>query len=152
MPDTKPKEARVLVADDDPSILQLVRTIIKREGFDVDCAADGVEAIEFLEEHDYPVVLLDLMMPRMDGFEVIEWLKTHPPAKKPILLVITAYADQKFKQVDPEMVAGVLRKPFEVADIGNLVRLCLTGFEDEWSREPVAYADPFPDCDGDHTN
>ncbi len=150
MPDTKPKEARVLVADDDPSILQLVRTIIKREGFDVDCAADGVEAIEFLEEHDYPVVLLDLMMPRMDGFEVIEWLKTHPPAKKPILLVITAYADQKFKQVDPEMVAGVLRKPFEVADIGNLVRLCLTGFEDEWSREPVAYADPFPD--GDHTN
>ena len=152
MPDTKPKEARVLVADDDPSILQLVRTIIKREGFDVDCAADGVEAIEFLEEHDYPVVLLDLMMPRMDGFEVIEWLKTHPPAKKPILLVITAYADQKFKQVDPEMVAGVLRKPFEVADIGNLVRLCLTGFEDEWSREPVAYTDPFPDGDGDHTN
>ena len=152
MPDTKPKEARVLVADDDPSILQLVRTIIKREGFDVDCAADGVEAIEFLEEHDYPVVLLDLMMPRMDGFEVIEWLKTHPPAKKPILLVITAYADQKFKQVDPEMVAGVLRKPFEVADIGNLVRLCLTGFEDEWSREPTAYADPFPDGDGDHTN
>ncbi len=110
MADTKPKEARVLVADDDPSILQLVRTIVKREGFDVDCAADGVEAIEFLEEHDYPVILLDLMMPRMDGFEVIEWLKTHPPAKKPILLAITAYADQKFKQVDPEMVAGVLRK------------------------------------------
>ena len=152
MPDTKPKEARVLVADDDPSILQLVRTIIKREGFDVDCAADGVEAIEYLEEHDYPVILLDLMMPRMDGFEVIEWLKTHPPAKKPILLVITAYADQKFKQVDPEMVAGVLRKPFEVADIGNLVRLCLTGFEDEWSREPAAYDDPFPEGDGDHAN
>jgi CheY-like chemotaxis protein len=111
-----------------------------------------VEAIEFLQEYDYPVILLDLMMPRLDGFEVIEWLKTHPQAKKPILLVITAYADQKFKQVDPEMVAGVLRKPFEVADIGNLVRLCLTGFEDEWSREPAIYADPFPDGDGDHTN
>src|SRR5258708_6698138 len=143
MPDTKPKEARVLVADDDPSILQLVRTIIKREGFAVDCAAEGVEAMEFLEEHDYPVVLLDLMMPRMEGFEVMEWLKTHPPAKKPILLVITAYADQKFKQADPVVVAGALRKPFEVADIGNLVRLGLTGFEDERSLEPPACDDPF---------
>lgn len=142
MADTKLKEARILVADDDPSILQLVRTIVKREGFDVDCAADGVEAIEFLQEHNYPVILLDLMMPRVDGFGVIEWLKTHPPPSKPILLVITAYADQKFKQVDPELVAGVLRKPFEVADIGSLVRLCMAGFDDARRDKLAALEDP----------
>jgi CheY-like chemotaxis protein len=122
--------SRILAADDDASIRQLVCTIIRREHFEVDCAADGHEAIEFLRGHEYAVILLDLMMPRVDGFGVISWLRHNPPAIKPILLVVTAYADQKFKQVDPAIVAGVLRKPFEVADLGNLVRLCVEGFRE----------------------
>ena len=122
-------ETRVLVADDDPSIRQLVCTIVHRERLAVDCVADGVEAVEKLREHEYAVVMLDLMMPRMDGFGVIDWMKKHPARVKPVVLVVTAYADQKFKQVDPTLVAGVLRKPFEVAELGNLVRLCVTGFD-----------------------
>lgn len=123
-------EARVLVADDDHAIRQLVCTIIKREGLDVDCAADGAEAIEFLKRNEYAVVLIDLMMPRVDGFGVAEYLKEHPPACKPVVLVITAYADQKFKEIDPEVVTGVIRKPFEVADLGKTVRLCVDGYDD----------------------
>jgi CheY-like chemotaxis protein len=125
------QEPRVLVADDDHAIRQLVCTIVKRERLDVDCAADGAEAIEKLRNHDYSVILLDLMMPRVDGFGVIDYLRDHPPAYKPIVLVISAYADQSFKAVDPTIVAGVLRKPFEVADLGNIVRLCVTGFDQE---------------------
>jgi hypothetical protein len=49
---------------------------------------------------------------------------------KPVVLVITAYADQKFKEIDPAVVSGVLRKPFEVADLGKTVRLCVDGYED----------------------
>lgn len=120
-------EPRVLIADDDQSIRQLVRTIVRREDLEVDCAADGLEAIEQLSRREYAVILLDLMMPRLDGFGVIEYLRNHPPARKPVVLVISAYADQKFKEVDPEIVAGVLRKPFEVADLGNLVKLCVHG-------------------------
>ena len=122
---------RVLIADDDPSIRQLVCTIVRREGFASDCVVDGVEAVEKLKEHDYAVILLDLMMPRMDGFGVIEYMKNHPQRVKPVVLVVTAYADQKFKEVDPNVVGGVIRKPFEVADLGRLVRLCITGFDDE---------------------
>jgi len=129
------REQRVLVADDDRSIRQLVCTIVRREHFQVDCAADGVEAIEFLKQHEYAVILLDLMMPRVDGFGVIEHLRSHPPARKPIILVISAYADQKFRDVDPEVVAGVIRKPFEVADLGSLVRLCVHGYENEISYQ-----------------
>ncbi|HYH10528.1 MAG TPA: response regulator [Thermoanaerobaculia bacterium] len=121
--------ARVLIADDDHAIRQLVCTIVRREGLEVDCVADGQEAIEKLREHEYAVILLDLMMPRVDGFGVVAHLKAHMPEKKPVVLVITAYADQKFKEVDPAIVAGVLRKPFEVADLGNLVRLCVHGFD-----------------------
>jgi CheY-like chemotaxis protein len=126
---TSPNPARVLIADDDLAIRQLVCTIVRREGLEVDCVADGAEAIEKLQEHEYAVILLDLMMPRTDGFGVVEYLRTHPPSKKPVILVITAYADQKFKEVDPTIVAGVIRKPFEVADLGNLVRLCVHGFD-----------------------
>lgn len=125
-----PKQTRVLVADDDQAIRQLVCTIVKREGLEVDCAADGQEAIEMLRQHEYAVVLVDLMMPRVDGFGVIEYIRQHPTAYKPVVLVITAYADQKFKEVDPNVVTGVVRKPFEVADLGNLVRLCVYGYDE----------------------
>jgi two-component system chemotaxis response regulator CheY len=128
------RRPKVLVVDDDHSIRQLVCTIVQRERFMVDCAADGAEAIELLKTNEYSVILLDLMMPRVDGFGVIEYLKTHAHGPKPIVIVITAYADQKFKEVDPTIVAGVIRKPFEVADLGNLVRLCATGFQKEVSH------------------
>lgn len=133
--------ARVLVADDDFSIRQLVCTIVRREGLEVDCVADGAEAIEKMQEHEYAVILLDLMMPRVDGFGVIEYLRHHPPKIKPVVLVITAYADQKFKEVDPTIVAGVIRKPFEVADIGTLVRLCVHGFDSATRERIVAAGD-----------
>ena len=125
---------RVLVADDDPSIRQLLCTIIRRERFEVDCVADGAEAIAALKRHPYPVVLLDLMMPRVSGFDVIEYLKQNPLPVKPIVLVITAYADQRFKDVASTVVAGVLRKPFEVSEVGSLVRLCVKGVDVELSQ------------------
>lgn len=139
--DTGNHTPRVLVADDDQSIRQLVRTIVRRENIAVDSAIDGQDAIEKLQEKDYAVILLDLMMPRVDGFGVIEYLKAHPPKRKPVVLVITAYADQKFKDVDPEIVAGVLRKPFEVADLGNLVRLCIHGFDQARAEELLKAGD-----------
>jgi CheY-like chemotaxis protein len=143
MDESELKEPRVLVADDDPSIRQLVCTIVRREHFAVDCAADGAEAIEFLKRNDYALILLDLMMPRVDGFGVAQWLRENPPPIKPIVLVITAYADQKFKQVDPNIVAGVLRKPFEVAELGKLIRLCVAGFETELLAEHRSLATRF---------
>jgi len=126
--------SRVLVVDDDQSIRQLVCTIVRREHFEADCAADGQEAIGFLEQHDYAVVLLDLMMPRVDGFGVIDYLRRNPRDVKPIVLIVTAYADQKFKEVDPNVVAGVLRKPFEIAELGSIIRLCVDGFDTELAQ------------------
>jgi CheY-like chemotaxis protein len=142
---TQPHEQRqpqrVLVADDDQSIRQLVSTIVRRERLDVDSAADGSEAVEFLKKNDYAVVLLDLMMPRLDGFGVVEWMRTNPPLIKPIIIVITAYADQRFKEVDSELVSGVLRKPFDVAELGNLVRACVSGFTEEVAQKLVLSKD-----------
>jgi two-component system chemotaxis response regulator CheY len=132
MPKTNGKtQPRILIADDDASIRQLLSTIVRREKLTVDSAVDGEDAIQKLQEHDYSVILLDLMMPHVDGFGVIDYLRDHPQATKPVVLVITAYADQKFKRVDPDVVAGVIRKPFEVAELGGLVRLCAIGLDDQ---------------------
>jgi len=133
---------RILVADDDRAIRQLVTTIMRRERLEVDAAIDGAEAIEKLKEHDYAVILLDLMMPRVDGFGVIDYLVHHPKRIKPVVLVVTAYADQKFKQVNPDVVAGVLRKPFEVSDLGTLVSLCARGFDEELTQKLYMSNDP----------
>ena len=123
------------MADDDPTIRQLLCNIIRREQLEVDCVADGGAAIEKLKEGSYSVILLDLMMPRLDGFAVIDHLKKNPPDLKPVVLVISAYADQKFKQVDPTVVGGVIRKPFEIAEVGGIVRLCVEAFDDNAPRE-----------------
>jgi DNA-binding response OmpR family regulator len=132
---------RILVADDDHSIRQLLGTIIRREGFEVHTVTDGQEAIEKLQAHDYAVILLDLMMPRKDGFEVIEYLKTHHQRTKPVVLVISAYADQRFKRVDPDIVAGVIRKPFEIAELGSMIRLCVKGLDEAHSSRLYYSAD-----------
>jgi AmiR/NasT family two-component response regulator len=79
---------------------------------------------------------------------VIEHLRTHPPGIKPVVLVISAYADQKFKEVDPNIVSGVIRKPFEVADVGSIVRLCVTGYEEltrDLARDRESQGDRRPD-------
>ncbi|PYQ61692.1 MAG: hypothetical protein DMF58_03970 [Acidobacteria bacterium] len=119
----KVSRPRALVADDDPSIRQLLCTIVRRERFDVDSVADGAQAIEKLQQHEYDIILLDLMMPRVDGFDVIDYLKENPPTTKPVVLVITAYADQKFKEVDASVVAEVVPKPFEIAELARSLRV-----------------------------
>ncbi len=133
--------AKILVADDDQSIRQLLGTVIRREGFEVDLVADGAEAIEMLKTPDYAVILLDLMMPRLDGFEVVEYLKHHHPRIKPVVLLISAYADQRYKKVDPNVVAGVIRKPFEIAELGSMIRLCVRGLDEELSKKLYSSTD-----------
>jgi CheY-like chemotaxis protein len=142
---------RILVADDDLTIRQLVCTLIKRDGYFVDCVSDGQEAISKLEEHDYAVILLDLMMPRVDGFGVIDYLKAHPPRRKPLVLVITAYADQRFKEVDPAIVSGILRKPFEIAELGGIISLCIESYDENIADRNVSTRNLSPEI-GRHTH
>jgi CheY-like chemotaxis protein len=115
-------QQRVLVVDDDPAIRQLLSTLVRREGLEVDTAADGVEAADLLRQNDYAAVLLDLMMPRMNGFEVVEFLRKRRRDPKPLVIAITAYTEETFKELDPEIVVGVVRKPFEIAALGQLLR------------------------------
>ena len=74
---------KILVVDDDDAIRNMVERVLRREHFEVESARDGFEAIEKLSRNDYATVLLDLMMPRVDGIGVLRFLETEQKTLAP---------------------------------------------------------------------
>ena len=120
----------VLVVEDDDALRAMVLAALRREPLTVDSARDGVEALERIRNGRYAVVIIDLMMPRMNGFELIEALTAELPRPRPVVFVMTAYDDASFRDLDPDVVAGVLRKPFDVERLAEMVRDCALLFRD----------------------
>lgn len=87
-----PRAGRLLVVDDDPGIVDLVRQLLEGEPYQVVAAADGQEALEAIARQRPDVVLLDLLMPRLDGFAVIEHLQQDPQYRRIPVIVLTAKA------------------------------------------------------------
>ena len=114
-------KGRVLVVDDEPAIRALVAKIVERAGFSVDVAADGQDAVEKVGRNDYAVIVLDLMMPAMSGYEFVEFLQQRG-GKRPSVIVITAAAEASLtRQLDPTVVHSIVRKPFDINVLADLV-------------------------------
>lgn len=122
------KEKRILVVDDDDAIRALLFTVLRRKGYAVDVARDGAAALERLGRCSYSVVLLDLMMPRMNGWEVLDALAGRPRETRPLVIVLTAGTEPR--TFAPDLVAGTIRKPFDVDLIVDMVSACLTTLRD----------------------
>lgn len=116
---------KILVVDDDDAIRNMVERVLRREHFEVECARDGFEAIEKLSRNDYATVLLDLMMPRIDGIGVLRFLeteKTEPP--RVIVMTANLHAADETKEAKP--VFRILPKPFDIHQLVSHVRDCST--------------------------
>jgi CheY-like chemotaxis protein len=111
-----PFSKRVLVVDDDAPIRLLVTRILERESFTVDGARDGQEAIEKLDGGDYGVVVLDLMMPRVNGFQVLETIRARWPHLLGSVIVTSAIGAAAEEMLSP-VTNRVLPKPFSVHDL-----------------------------------
>ena len=81
---------RILVVDDDENILSLERTILEQKGFDVTSAGGGAEALKLLAERTFDLVLLDVMMPEVDGFTVCRKIKEDSRLKEVPVIFLTA--------------------------------------------------------------
>jgi DNA-binding response OmpR family regulator len=81
---------RILVVDDDENILSLERTILEQKGFDVTTAGGGAEALKILDTGAFDLVLLDVMMPEVDGFTVCRRIKEDPRTKELPVIFLTA--------------------------------------------------------------
>jgi DNA-binding response OmpR family regulator len=106
--------------DDEPAIRALVAKIVERAGLTVDTAADGADAIEQLEANAYSVVVVDLMMPNVDGYALIDYLKTRG-GEKPAIIVISAGESGALRQLDGSVVHSIVRKPFDIDVLGDLI-------------------------------
>lgn len=114
----------------------LLGTVLKRHGIKCDFAENGEEAIARLGLSTYSAILLDLMMPRVDGFGVIEHLRKSGITTP--VLVITAAGIARTKLLDPAIVKAVLVKPFEIYElIDSVVAMCAAS-EASSRRDPAA--------------
>ena len=118
---------RVLVVDDDESIRIMVEHVLRRHNYQVDSARDGFEAIDKLARDDYGTILLDLMMPRLGGLAVLEFLERHHPELGRSVIVMTANVPGATEARRAGRVARVLSKPFDLTDLLDQVRSSASG-------------------------
>lgn len=116
-------EKRILIVDDDDAIRALLMTVLRRRGFHLDTARNGVDALEKLGDCRYALIILDLMMPRMSGYDVLDRLTAMPEATRPLVLVLTAGTEPK--KFATNMVIGTIQKPFDIELLVDTVSGCL---------------------------
>ncbi len=116
----------VLVADDDPDILSLVTLRLQRDGYEVIGAPDGERAVEEALERTPDLALIDVSMPKLDGYEVTERLRQHEPTSATPIILLTARVQ------DSDVARGIeagaddyVRKPFSMADLRTRVQAAL---------------------------
>jgi DNA-binding response OmpR family regulator len=116
----------VMVVDDDPNALDIVRTFLEARGYTVATARDGNEALALLDQVRPAIVLLDVMMPGMDGWEVARVIKNHPTFHTTRVVMLTARSD--FADKHEGLRAGAddyIVKPIQLQHLGERVELNL---------------------------
>lgn len=117
---------RILIVDDEPNIVVSLEFLMKREGFEVSIASDGEAALKSVEQSPPDLVLLDIMLPKKNGFEVCEVIRARPDWQQVKIIMLTA------KGRDTEVAKGTalgadayLTKPFSTKDLVAQVRQML---------------------------
>jgi len=124
MPDTA--IPLVLIVDDDSHIRDLCRDILEHSAIRVDLAANGAEALEMIRHRRYGAIILDLMMPVVNGFEVLQEIKSLHPWLLKRTIVATAASEATLKTFSDSMqIAALLRKPFDIGELRSAVLQCL---------------------------
>ena len=115
----------ILVVEDDPAIRRLVKMVLVREGYEVDSAADGVEAVLKLGIKQYDVIILDLMMPNLDGFSFMTTIAANDPARLKSIIVTSAASPAVIRERMHGNPFQILPKPFDIQQLVEVVRLCI---------------------------
>jgi DNA-binding NtrC family response regulator len=107
---------RLLIVDDEHDLTELLSQILGSEGYEIKTAADGDEAIGILGKESFDAVLLDIMMPHRNGFEVLKYITAHHPATKTVML--TGYTDLKSAVEAKQLgAAEFITKPYKLQTV-----------------------------------
>ena len=118
---------RVLLCDDDTPILHAAEIKIRRAGFDVQCATDGLEAWELIQQSPPDILVTDLQMPRMDGIELSRRVRDNPATAELPILMLTAKGFEAAHRANAEKwgVMAVLPKPFSPRELVRCIQSVL---------------------------
>ena len=120
-----PDKSRVLVVDDEEALRTVLSTELSGEGYEVESASDGDEAISIVQNKKFDLVLLDIKMPKVDGFEVLKFIKKSYPAIKVIML--TGFADLKNAIESKKLGAeDFVSKPYDLVDLLTTIERVLS--------------------------
>ncbi|HTQ78177.1 MAG TPA: response regulator [Burkholderiales bacterium] len=119
---------RVLIAEDDPNIVESLSFVLSRDGFEVSAALDGEEALRRLRSEPPDVMILDVMLPKRNGFEVLKAVKSDPALRAMPVIVLTAKGQAQDRRMAEQIgVEGFMTKPFSNTDVLEAVRRLARG-------------------------
>ncbi|HEX2060363.1 MAG TPA: response regulator [Thermoanaerobaculia bacterium] len=121
---TRDQHRRVLVVDDDAMVRGILTAALRQRSLLIDTASDGGEAIDLLRENQYSVVLLDLLMPNVNGFGVLDVIDHSAPGA-PIVLVVSGAPRSTLDELDSRKIHGIIKKPFDPHEIASVVSACV---------------------------
>ena len=140
---------KILVVDDEKLIVKGIRFSLEQDGMDVDCAYDGEEALKMAKENTYDIILLDIMLPKITGFEVCQQIREF--SNVPIVM-LTAKGDDMDKILGLEYGADdYITKPFNILEVKARIKAIMhrtTAKEDSSSEKIIRTGDMVLDCDG----
>ncbi len=120
-----PEKSRILVVDDEDALRTVLSGELASEGYDVQTAGDGDDAIQSLQKQNYDLLLLDIKMPRMNGFEVLKFVKEKYPKTKVVML--TGFADLKNAIESKKLGAeDFVSKPYDLVDLLTTIERVLS--------------------------
>lgn len=141
MTESKTK-GRILIADDNPVNQELLEAYLADEDYEIDFASDGLETLEKVSSFSPDVILLDIMMPKLSGFEVCETLKKSIPTKNIMILMVTALSD--LGDIERAVSAGCddylskpIHKPELIKRVENMLKLRNISDENERLRRYI---------------
>jgi len=112
--------AKILVIEDEANIARAVRDKLAKEGHTVDPMPSGEDALAFLQTHRPDLILLDLLMPEMDGFEVLRRIKENEHTRRIPIVILSVLTDDE--RLDRLGIDGRITKPYKGADLLRVVR------------------------------
>ena len=117
---------KLLIAEDEPVIVESLRFLFEREGYEVDIAIDGRQALERLQTFAPDVLVLDAMMRHVNGFDVLKTLRANQSGPQPKVLMLTAKGQDKDRQLALELGADAyIAKPYANKDVLDTIRRLL---------------------------
>ncbi|HUP50535.1 MAG TPA: protein kinase [Thermoanaerobaculia bacterium] len=121
-PDAGRGVRRALVTDDDAVTRQILCSVLRQKGVPYDEANNGAEAIKQLKKQEYGIIFLDLLMPRIDGWGVLDFMRSKGLGGETKIYIMTAFREQRLSVADQEIVDGMIYKPIDENEIDRVLQ------------------------------